>query len=193
MSSPEEEAREFWEKDDLVFSTNVEVLNEETLTNASGRTFTISTKKRPLTLSDGSRVIVGVLRDLTELRATERELERHRVHLQELVEARTEALQASTDELMREMRARREAQKARQEVERVLRHKQRLAEMGTLAGGVAHDFNNLLTAVLGNLSYVIAHSEKDELKMAARDAHTAALQGASLSRQLLAFSCRAAH
>ena len=70
-----------------------------------------------------------------------------------------------------------------------LRQAQKMEAIGQLTGGLAHDFNNLLGIVLGNLDLLAerftAGSEDRELTDAAVQA---ALRGAELTRQLLAFS-----
>jgi len=66
---------------------------------------------------------------------------------------------------------------------------QKMESVGTLAGGVAHDFNNLLTVILsyGGLIAEDSHAEPN-LRIAAHQILAAAERGASLTRQMLAFS-----
>jgi signal transduction histidine kinase len=83
----------------------------------------------------------------------------------------------------------RERERERVELERQLRHVQRLESVGRLAGGIAHDFNNLLTAILGFAELLSATFEPDDPRRAdlceiQRAAHSAA----TLTHQLLAFS-----
>ncbi len=65
---------------------------------------------------------------------------------------------------------------------------QKLESLGVFAGGVAHDFNNLLTAILGNLSLILA---RGRLAEGDRNAIVAAIdateRGAHLTQQLLAY------
>lgn len=63
---PEEEARLFWQKDDLVFSSGELNINNEQLTTSDGRHVTISTKKTVLVSRTGHRYLVGVIRDVTD-------------------------------------------------------------------------------------------------------------------------------
>lgn len=76
---------------------------------------------------------------------------------------------------------------------RQLEHAQRMEAVGQLTGGLAHDFNNLLAVVIGNLDLLY---DRPELEAAAREsvelALKASLGGATLIRQLLAFSRRQA-
>ncbi|PWB63499.1 MAG: hybrid sensor histidine kinase/response regulator, partial [Bradyrhizobiaceae bacterium] len=68
---------------------------------------------------------------------------------------------------------------------------QRLEAIGQLTGGIAHDFNNLLTVVIGSLDLLEDRVGSDPAASEyARAALTAALRGAELTRQLLAFARR---
>ncbi|HEX6118215.1 MAG TPA: PAS domain S-box protein, partial [Dongiaceae bacterium] len=76
---------------------------------------------------------------------------------------------------------------------RQLEQAQRMEAVGQLTGGLAHDFNNLLAVVIGNLD--ILQDEMAEIPAAKEPlelALKASLGGATLIRQLLAFSRRQA-
>jgi len=70
-----------------------------------------------------------------------------------------------------------------------LRQTQRLESVGLLTGGIAHDFNNLLTVILGNAEVLSEElSTQPRLANLAELVTSAALRGAKLTQQLLAFS-----
>jgi signal transduction histidine kinase len=77
------------------------------------------------------------------------------------------------------------------QVQNQLRQAQKMEAIGQLTGGLAHDFNNPIGIALGNLDLLAERfdvaSEERELTEAAIQA---ALRGAELTRQLLAFSRR---
>ena len=76
---------------------------------------------------------------------------------------------------------------------RQLEHAQRMEAVGQLTGGLAHDFNNLLAVVIGNLDILQALAEEHpEAKEPVDLALKASLGGATLIKQLLAFSRRQA-
>ena len=95
---PRDEADVFYEKDDLVFSTGGEIVNEETLTGADGVVHTIVTKKTLYTDDRGEKRIVGIIRDVTAQKKVEEELSRHRTHLEDLVQERTVELQVAKEQ-----------------------------------------------------------------------------------------------
>jgi len=70
-----------------------------------------------------------------------------------------------------------------------LRHAQKMEAAGRLAGGVAHDFNNLLTVISGFGQLVLGRLESTDPKYPhMAELLKAADRGATLTRQLLAFS-----
>ncbi|MBX3467894.1 MAG: PAS domain S-box protein [Planctomycetes bacterium] len=71
---PREEADVFWAQDEVAFRAGEVNENEENLTDARGRRHVILTKKQAFTQPDGRRVLVGVIRDVTERRAAEQAL-----------------------------------------------------------------------------------------------------------------------
>ncbi len=78
-------------------------------------------------------------------------------------------------------------------IQRQLEHAQRMETVGQLTGGLAHDFNNLLAVVIGNLDLLQTQirglpAAQEPLDLALK----ASLGGATLIRQLLAFSRRQA-
>jgi two-component system, NtrC family, sensor kinase len=70
-----------------------------------------------------------------------------------------------------------------------LRQAQKMEAVGQLAGGVAHDFNNILTAIIGYSELLLQRTGIDKLShKSAQQIIKAASRGATLIRQLLAFS-----
>ena len=77
----------------------------------------------------------------------------------------------------------------RRHLEQRLRQAQKMEAVGRLAGGVAHDFNNLLGVIIGYSEIVEDRLKPDDsLREKMEEIKKAALRGASLTRQLLAFS-----
>ncbi len=70
----ENEADEFWAKDEIVFTTGEENLNEEKLTDANGVVRTILTKKTLHTDENGDLFLVGIIRDISEYKTIEAQL-----------------------------------------------------------------------------------------------------------------------
>ncbi|MDE2486362.1 MAG: hybrid sensor histidine kinase/response regulator, partial [Alphaproteobacteria bacterium] len=78
---------------------------------------------------------------------------------------------------------------ARAEVEEALRQSQKMEALGQLTGGIAHDFNNLLQVIQGALELIRRKpADTDRVQAWAGNGLEAAERGASLTRQLLAFS-----
>jgi PAS domain S-box-containing protein len=115
---PPQEAEVFWRKDDEVFRTERENVNEEYFTDSSGVRHTIATKKSIYSESDtGRRILVGVIRDITESKRIEDELSRYRERLEDMVRERTGELAAANERLMREASERELAEEALRESE----------------------------------------------------------------------------
>jgi PAS domain S-box-containing protein len=78
-------------------------------------------------------------------------------------------------------------------LESQLRHTQRIEAVGRLAAGVAHDFNNLLMVITGR-SHILLHRlpGTDPRRRHVELIQSTALRAGALTRQLLAFSRKAA-
>ena len=78
---------------------------------------------------------------------------------------------------------------AQKKIEDQLRQSQKMEAIGRLAGGVAHDFNNLLGIVTACTELLSSQVENESVEYL-DNIREAAKRGASLTRQLLAFSRR---
>jgi len=72
---PAEQVDVFLEKDERVFETGKENVNEETITDYQGKNRTIITKKTLYTDKSENKFIVGIIRDITERKWAEVELQ----------------------------------------------------------------------------------------------------------------------
>jgi signal transduction histidine kinase/CheY-like chemotaxis protein len=78
---------------------------------------------------------------------------------------------------------------ARTAAEEALRQSQKLEALGQLTGGIAHDFNNLLQAIHGAFELILGKAgDEKTVRRWAQNGIEAADRGATLTRQLLAFS-----
>jgi PAS domain S-box-containing protein len=91
----------------------------------------------------------------------------------------------------RDISARKQVEKEKEDLEARYRHAQKMEALGTLAGGVAHDFNNLLTGILGYTD--LLQLEVAPGTSAARSVQVierAATRAQELTAQLLGFARR---
>lgn len=72
--NPPEQAEVFWAMDDDVFSSQGKNVNHEETVNAAGETLWVESQKSYFQADDGAEYLVGVLTDLTEMKARERDL-----------------------------------------------------------------------------------------------------------------------
>jgi len=118
---------------------------------------------------------VIVVHDVSERKAAEDELRRHRDNLEVLVHDRTVAL---------------EREHARRiKLEAHVHQTQKMEAIGRLASSVAHDFNNLLTVMMGGADELIrARDPRLPKSPELEGIMQASRQAAALTRQLLMFS-----
>lgn len=70
---PAKEAQVFWENDNLVFASGQSINSQVVLTNCHGVRHTMQTEKVPATMEDGTLVLIGVMRDASELHSLKEE------------------------------------------------------------------------------------------------------------------------
>jgi two-component system NtrC family sensor kinase len=79
----------------------------------------------------------------------------------------------------------------REAAEGALLRGQRLEAVGQMTGGVAHDFNNLLTVIAGNAALIDKQAaDASTTRRLAGNIQLAAMRGAEITQQLLAFAGR---
>jgi signal transduction histidine kinase/ActR/RegA family two-component response regulator len=106
-----------------------------------------------------------------------------------LVSSAAAKLQARAGELAEANARLTEEIAARAQAEEALRQSQKMEALGQLTGGIAHDFNNLLQVIMGALELIRRKAaDTTRVEVWAQHGLAAAERGASLTRQLLAFS-----
>jgi len=90
------------------------------------------------------RVASGDVHASLQMRSGIREVQELNHHL----ESMRQGLVGANERLAEEIREREVSERKRLDLERQLLHRERIAAIGTLAGGVAHEFNNILTPIL---------------------------------------------
>ncbi len=127
--------------------------------------------------SDGAYIgHVASATDVTDVKLSAEQLERR-------VEERTAELAAANRQLLTEIAE-------REKMEATLLKMQRLEAVGQLTAGIAHDFNNLLQVIVGGLGMLEKGGDPARVKSRIQMMRQAAQRGATLTKQLLAFSRR---
>jgi PAS domain S-box-containing protein len=103
---PKEQVDVFWEKDEIVFETGEGNVNEEEITDAHGDKRIIVTKKSLYSGADGAGYIVGVIRDVTDLKSAEAKVRRLNAELEQRVNERTWQIVDANERLRMEIAVR---------------------------------------------------------------------------------------
>ena len=131
------------------------------------------------------RVAGGDVHTRLNMSSSIREVQELNHHL----ESMRQELVGTNDRLETEIRERAVSERKRLDLERRLLHRERIATIGTLAGGVAHEFNNILTPILLYSQLALNDTAPDSPR--ARDLGrivSAAHRARSLIKRILTFS-----
>jgi PAS domain S-box-containing protein len=136
----------------------------------------------------GQPALLLHVRDITEYKRIEQELQRANDELEFRVQSRTAALARANEILRDEITERNRAEEARKRLEQQVQGAFKMEAVGRLAGGVAHDFNNLLTVIIGRCEVILGrlsgnHPMRPEMLLI----YDAAQKAALVTRQLLAY------
>jgi two-component system, NtrC family, sensor kinase len=133
---PMEQAELEWMMDEHIFATEAEDISEAYRVDALGEPQYLSTKKICFTTDQGEKLMVGVIRDMTD-----------RKQIEDL--AHDSALQAKlkTQQLA-------DALKELQQTQLQLIQSEKLSSLGQLVSGIAHEINNPVNFIHGNLVHV---------------------------------------
>jgi signal transduction histidine kinase len=121
----------------------------------------------------------GVLIDIEERKAVERERDRATAELRALTETLEQRVEERTTALL--------------SAEEALRQSQKMEAVGQLTGGLAHDFNNILAGIGGSLDLMktrLAQGRIGDIDRYLTGAQGAVKRAAGLTQRLLAFSRR---
>ena len=99
---------------------------------------------------DGEQVLISIIRDVTERKHDEDELNQYRDHLEQLVAQRTIDLRQANEQLQ-------ETNHKLEEAHNQLLQTEKMASIGQLAAGVAHEINNPVGFVNSNLNTLDAY------------------------------------
>ncbi|MGE5412503.1 MAG: PocR ligand-binding domain-containing protein, partial [Clostridiales bacterium] len=83
---PKHESDIFWQKDEQVFLSGMDNTSEETVTDSNNDIHIISTKKSLFTSSNGDKFIVGIFRDITQIKSAEIEIHESKRKLTTLID-----------------------------------------------------------------------------------------------------------
>jgi PAS domain S-box-containing protein len=133
---------------------------------------------------ENSCTITVIIRDITEWKTNEKELETYRYHLEDLVRQRAAELLESNRKLREEI-------SNSQKMAKHLRQAEKMEALGTLAGGLAHDFKNILQVILGHVDIIRKSKPDNPLACRSLEKITEAGERAGhLFQQILTFSTR---
>ena len=96
-----EQVNVFWEKEELVFQTGKENVNEELITDPQGGTHTIVTKKTLYTDASENKSIVGIIRDITDRKKAEEALSESEEKYRLLINTANESVVVAQDGLFK--------------------------------------------------------------------------------------------
>jgi PAS domain S-box-containing protein len=140
---------------------------------------------------------IGILRDIRQRKRVEAELEKHREHLEELVQQRTQEFVTANLQLRQEIAERKRVeealQKAYEEVQKTqgqLIQAEKMQVVGGLASGVAHEVKNPLMIIQQGVAYLTrkCRSEDSDLQLALKHMNSAVQRADRIVRGLLDFA-----
>jgi signal transduction histidine kinase len=133
--------------------------------------------------------VVEFVRDITQRRMAELELQNAYQELEQRVDKRTKELLEANVSLKQEIAERQQMQRDRETLTEQLRHAQKMESIGVLAGGIAHDFNNILGVIIGYSELIGDDIPEDTIaRQNLQQVLSAAHRAKDLVKQILAFS-----